>query len=160
VSGPLADGRSGVLIDGEATSVYRYHGDHEGFVVTDVWSVDALSPDPTDRTPQTDLRDIFSLVPGSSRFRVETMAPTAAPTGWHRTSTLDYEYIVSGEIDLFMEDGSSARLAAGDVNVQLGGLHQWWNRSGAPCVMVIVMIGVESPHEPGVVAGPPGGVGR
>jgi len=156
VSGVGPDGRSGVLSDGEASGVYRFGGAYEGFVATDVWSVDELSLDTDDRTAATDLRDIFGLLPGSSRFRVETMPPTPAPTGWHRTSTIDYEYIVSGEMDLFMEDGTSARLVAGDVNVQLGGLHQWWNRSAGPCVMVIVMLGVPSPFEPGVTEEPEG----
>jgi quercetin dioxygenase-like cupin family protein len=82
------------------------------------------------------------------------MAATAAPTGWHRTNTIDYEYIVSGRIDLLMEDGSSTTLEAGDVNVQLGGMHQWWNRYEEPCVLAIIMVGVPSDEEAGVLITP------
>jgi hypothetical protein len=150
VSGRAPDGRSGVLFDGEATSVFRNRRDEVEFVSTDVWSVDSLSLVPHDLAASTDLRDLFTLAPGSTRFRVLSMPPTAEPSGWHRTSTIDYEYVVSGEVDLLMEDGSSVHLGSGDVNVQLGGLHQWWNRSSEPCVMVILMVGVESDEPPGL----------
>ena len=89
------------------------------------------------------MTEIFDLAPGSSRFVIESMPPTPEPSGWHRTSTIDYEYIVSGKIDLAMGDGSVVTLEKGDVNVQLGGVHQWWNRYEEPCVLVIVMVGVE-----------------
>jgi len=150
VSGRAADGRSGVLADGEATSVFRNRRDDGEFVSTDVWSVDSLSLATDDAAATTDLRDLFTLAPGSTRFRILSMPPTAEPSGWHRTATIDYEYVVSGEVDLLMEDGTSAHLRAGDVNVQLGGLHQWWNRSTEPCVLVIVMVGVEGDEPPGL----------
>jgi quercetin dioxygenase-like cupin family protein len=94
------------------------------------------------------------------------MGPTPAPTNWHRTNTIDYEYIVSGRIDLLMEDGSAITLEAGDVNVQLGGVHQWWNRYQEPCVLLVVMVGVDSDEPPGVPASycrrraSPGGLAR
>jgi hypothetical protein len=38
--------------------------------------------------------------------------------------------------------------------VQLGGVHQWWNRYEEPCVLVIVMVGVEDEEPPGVFDSP------
>jgi quercetin dioxygenase-like cupin family protein len=114
--------------------------------------VDALSLETTDHADEASLTEIFSLAPGSTRFLIESMGSTEGPTGWHRTNTIDYEYIIAGRIDLLMEDGSAVTLEAGDVNIQLGGTHQWWNHYGEPCVIAIIMVGVPSEEIPGVKA--------
>ena len=46
----------------------------------------------------------------------------------HRTETLDYIVILSGEIDLEVDDGKTTTLKAGDVLVQRGGMHTWVNK--------------------------------
>ncbi len=148
VSGRTPDGRSTVIADGPATHLETHQLEGSPFQVLHFWNDDQLSLDTTDRTDQSTLGDIFTLVPGATRFSIESMAPTAEPTGWHRTSTIDYEYIVSGTIDLQLEDGSSVTLTKGDVNIQLGGMHQWWNHYDEPCVFLLVMLGVESDLPP------------
>jgi hypothetical protein len=150
VNGKTDDGAWGVLADGTATEVERHLVEGSPFDVLHLWNAGTLALDTTDRTDAATLGEIFTLAPGSSRFFIESMGPTTAPTNWHRTNTIDYEYIVSGRIDLLMEDGSSVTLGPGDVNVQLGGMHQWWNRYEEPCVLVIVMVAVESDEKPGV----------
>ena len=154
VSGRTAAGAWGVLHDGpsSATEIHRVQG--APFEVAHFWNVDALSLDTTDHAEEASLTEIFSLPPGSNRFLIESMGPTEAPTGWHRTNTIDYEYIISGRIDLLMEDGSTVTLEPGDVNIQLGGMHQWWNRYAEPCVIAITMVGVPSEEIPGVVTAP------
>jgi hypothetical protein len=150
INGKTAKGKWGVLEDGVASA--RESFTIEGtaaFEVQHFWNVATLSLETDDHSDASHLADIFTLAPGSSRFFIESMAPTAAPTGWHRTNTIDYEYIISGRIDLLMEDGTSSTLDAGDVNVQLGGMHQWWNRYDEPCVLAIVMVGVPSDDPPG-----------
>jgi Cupin domain len=120
--------------------VERHLVEGSPFDVLHLWSAGTLALETTDCTDAATLGEIF----------VESMGPTATPTNWHRTNTIDYEYIVSGRIDLRMEDGSSVTLGPGDVSVQLGGMHQWWNRYEEPCVLVIVMVAVESDEAPGV----------
>jgi hypothetical protein len=154
VSGKTATGAWGILADGPVESVERHEVQGSAFDVVHFWDAGELSLETIDRSPDANLSQIFALAPGSSRFFVESMAPTAAATGWHRTNTIDYEYIVSGRIDLLMEDGSSTTLEAGDVNVQLGGMHQWWNRYEEPCVLAIIMVGVPSDETPGVLIPP------
>ncbi len=136
VNGKTSEGKWGVLEDGEAGARESYDVEDGQFDIVHFWNVDSLSLETTDRSSASRLADIFTLPPGSSKFFIESMPSTAEPTGWHRTNTIDYEYIVSGRIDLLMEDGSSVTLDAGDVNVQLGGMHQWWNHYGEPCVLV------------------------
>jgi hypothetical protein len=51
-----------------------------------------------------------------------------------------------------MADGSAVTLGAGDVNIQLGGMHQWWNYYEEPFVFFCVMVGIESDEERGAPA--------
>jgi mannose-6-phosphate isomerase-like protein (cupin superfamily) len=57
----------------------------------------------------------------------------------HRTETIDYAIIISGEITMLLDD-SEVDLTAGDVVVQRGTNHAWSNRSNAPCRIAFVLI--------------------
>ncbi len=57
----------------------------------------------------------------------------------HRTETIDYAIVLSGEITMVL-DGADVLLKAGDVVVQCGTNHAWSNRSKAPCVVAFVLI--------------------
>ena len=59
--------------------------------------------------------------------------------GMHRTRTVDYVAILSGEIDLLLDD-SETHLRAGDVVVQRGTNHAWVNRGTEPCVAIVVLV--------------------
>jgi quercetin dioxygenase-like cupin family protein len=58
----------------------------------------------------------------------------------HRTSSIDYGVIVSGEIDMALENGQSVHLRAGDTYVQRGTMHTWINHGNAPCVIAVAII--------------------
>ncbi len=57
----------------------------------------------------------------------------------HRTRSLDYAIVLSGEIWAVMDVGET-RLVAGDVLVQRGTNHAWANRSNEPCIIAFVLI--------------------
>jgi mannose-6-phosphate isomerase-like protein (cupin superfamily) len=57
----------------------------------------------------------------------------------HRTETIDYALVLSGEITMVLDD-QDVLLKAGDVVVQCGTNHAWSNRSNAPCVVAFVLI--------------------
>ncbi len=59
--------------------------------------------------------------------------------GMHTTRTIDYGIILSGEIDLELDEGE-VHLAAGDVVVQRGTRHAWRNRSEEPCRVAFILI--------------------
>src|SRR5262245_34663312 len=67
----------------------------------------------------------------------------------HRTETIDYAIVLSGEITMVLDDGD-VDLKAGDVVVQCGTNHAWSNRSDAPCVVAFILIDGE--FEPGLKA--------
>ncbi len=65
--------------------------------------------------------------------------PNHVLPGMHRTRTLDYVLVLSGEIDLVMDD-SEVHLKQGDVVVQKGSNHAWVNRGETPCRIAAVVI--------------------
>lgn len=65
-------------------------------------------------------------------------APVRHP-GMHRTRSVDYGIVLSGEIDMIMDD-SEVHLTAGDVVVQRGTNHAWANRGIENCRIAFVLI--------------------
>jgi mannose-6-phosphate isomerase-like protein (cupin superfamily) len=69
------------------------------------------------------------------------MAGGLAPrhAAMHRTKSVDYIIILSGEIDMLLDD-SEVHLKAGDVVVQQGTNHAWVNRGKEPCRIAAILI--------------------
>ena len=57
----------------------------------------------------------------------------------HRTRSVDYAVVISGEIDMLLDD-SEVHLSAGDVLVQRGTGHAWVNRGKESCRVAFVLI--------------------
>ena len=67
----------------------------------------------------------------------------------HRTETIDYAIVLSGEIVCILDD-HDVTLRAGDVLVQVGTNHAWANRSNAVCEVAFIL--VDGAFEPGLKA--------
>ena len=61
--------------------------------------------------------------------------------GMHRTDTVDYVVVLSGEVSLELDDGETVHLSAGDCVVQNGTRHAWRNSSSAPCLIAFAIVG-------------------
>ena len=61
--------------------------------------------------------------------------------GMHTTNTVDFEFVISGEIWLELDDGREVHLKAGDTVVQNGTRHAWRNKLDEPCRLVVCLIG-------------------
>jgi len=61
--------------------------------------------------------------------------------GMHTTDTIDFEYIISGEVWLDLDDDATVQLRAGDTVVQNGTRHRWRNEGSEPCRIVVFMVG-------------------
>jgi quercetin dioxygenase-like cupin family protein len=80
--------------------------------------------------------------PGGVLFRVVTFPPD--PDGqMHRTDTVDFVTILSGELVLALEDGDEATLGPGDTVIQRGATHAWHNRTDQPAVASVVLVSAE-----------------
>jgi quercetin dioxygenase-like cupin family protein len=112
-----------------------------GATVYPVWSSEGF-PVNNDGQEDEGQRKTGTTLPNGMIFRVLEFAPGLAPRN-HRTDSIDYGVILSGEIDMEL-DGTSVHLKAGDVFVQRGTIHNWINRGTAPCVIAIVLIAAKS----------------
>jgi len=102
-----------------------------------VWTTESF---PVDNTVDEDggKRQVGTTLKNGTVFRVVEFAPGVSPRN-HRTDSVDYAAVMSGEIDMELDD-SVVHLKAGDVLVQRGTIHNWVNRGTEPCVMVFVLI--------------------
>lgn len=62
--------------------------------------------------------------------------------GMHKTQSVDYLVIISGEIWLILDE-EEVCLKAGDICVQRGTLHAWSNRTEEPCLLAAILLDAE-----------------
>jgi len=72
-------------------------------------------------------------------IRVTEFAP-GSPGFMHRTETVDYAILLSGECDLELDDGKTVHMKPGDICVQRGTMHAWVNNGSVPAVFAFVLI--------------------
>ena len=167
VTGHDNTGKAVVIFDGDAPNVrVRQHGTGS----TQLWRTHST---PADNSGSGDavLGEIPLKPPeGGSVFRIVEFAPesqvalgedtgTLASTlgahepegtalrhpGSHRTDTIDYAVVISGEIDLWLDDEQDdVNLKAGDVIVQRGTNHAWVNKGTEPCQICFILIDAKS----------------
>lgn len=89
--------------------------------------------------PDLDMDDVI----GEVAVKVPGLAEVLDPDhpGMHRTDTIDFGYVASGEVWLELDDATETRLSAGDCFIQCGTRHAWHNRSSQPCLMIVTTIG-------------------
>ncbi|GAP93260.1 putative cupin 2 domain-containing protein [Rosellinia necatrix] len=85
--------------------------------------------------------------PGGVNFCVSNIAPRFA-VPMHRTLSLDYAVVLSGEIALRLEGGAERVVRAGEFVVQGGVAHAWVNRADEPCRIAFVTVGARKVARP------------
>ena len=163
VTGHDAKGRSVVLMDGE--SPYSFFLEKAGGLqLTELWETRSSPAGNSGAKDAADRERRIEPVGGGTVFRIIEYPPdsvrlrTLEPDsffpemgaqaaekaerrhpGMHRTRTLDYCVVLSGEIYAMLDEGE-VLLRAGDCLVQRGTRHAWSNRSEEPCVIAFVLI--------------------
>ncbi len=143
VTGHDGKGKAVVTIDEVSRDVVSFR---PGATITNVWSTAGF---PADNMGEA---DAAKEITGTTRdngtvFRIIEYAPGVTPRN-HRTSSIDYAVVLSGEIDMELDD-QVVTLRAGDVLVQRGTVHNWVNRSHAPCVIAFVLIAARPVEQDG-----------
>jgi len=103
-----------------------------------IWTTNDLPVHFTEDGEDKGARQIGTTITGGSVFRVVEFGPGVAPRK-HRTDSIDYAVVMSGEIDMEMDD-TVVHLKAGDVLVQRGTIHNWVNKGKSPCVIAFILI--------------------
>jgi quercetin dioxygenase-like cupin family protein len=93
-----------------------------------------------------------TTVEGGTVFRIVQYSPGVTPRN-HRTDSIDYAVVISGAIEMELDNGVVAQLKAGDVLVQRGTIHNWINRGTEPCTIAFVLISAKSVTDGGKTLG-------
>ena len=165
VTGKDATGKAVVLMDSAAPNVHVRK--EAGLAATFLWLTNSFPALLDQHQGPDSQRTGIAPPPNGTIFRVVEFAPENEITadyetrlqltrqlglapegstrdrprdpGMHRTRSLDYAIVLSGEIDMLLDD-SEVHLQAGDVVVQQGTNHAWVNRSERPCQIAFVLI--------------------
>jgi len=165
VTGKDASGKAVVLFDGPAANV-RVRKD-TGAAATLLWLSEATPADVPRKDDAAAQYAAIPPPSNGTIFRVVEVGPEASiqadyearlaharqmglapegPThdhprhpGMHRTSTLDYAIILSGEVHMLLDD-SEVHLKTGDVVIQQATNHAWVNHGDQPCRIAFILI--------------------
>jgi mannose-6-phosphate isomerase-like protein (cupin superfamily) len=159
VTGHDDSGTAIIAMDGEAQNIRVRKAN--GLTSTLLWVEDETPSDNSGNIDKAD-RDIGVAPPdGGSVFRIVEFTPdndsvsneemkkelgldpdSGGPVrhpGMHRTRSVDYGIVLSGEIDMLVDE-DEVHLTAGDVVVQRGTNHAWANRGTEPCRIAFILI--------------------
>jgi quercetin dioxygenase-like cupin family protein len=125
-----------ILSDAEVAMAPFPGADAKGAVV---WTTGSLPAD-NSADVEGDRREAGASLNGGSVMRVTEFGPGFV-SPMHRTLSIDYAMVLSGELEMELDSGVRVRLGPGDTVVQRGGAHRWRNPSlEQPCRIVICMI--------------------
>jgi hypothetical protein len=154
VTGIGRDGRSTIITDEEkvlGTSKEAGLGvndgelrstDDSGVGVKRLWSTTGAPP--ACERPATDPLLALPLAPGDTIWMDLRFGPDT-DYEFHRTDSIDFNWITGGEVELILED-ASVLLQPGDSAVIPGVLHRW--RSAPGWTATIFMVGLAPVGEP------------
>jgi quercetin dioxygenase-like cupin family protein len=138
VTGHEGQGRAKVLID---ETVKNVASQRPGALYSVIWSTEGF-PVSNDNDVDPSGKKIGTTIPDGTVFRIVSFGPGVAPRN-HRTDSIDYAVVMSGEIDMDL-DGTIVHLKAGDVLVQRGTIHNWINKGTEPCVIAFTLVSARS----------------
>jgi quercetin dioxygenase-like cupin family protein len=137
VTGHDPDGRSVVLSDGPTPKSHAI----PGAIFHELWNTtEAPAPlMPTEPREPTDRPLVTPPDRDGSVIRIVELAPRSR-SPMHRTETIDYGIVLSGNVVLVLDDGSETMLRAGDVVVQRGTEHAWANPENESASMAFILL--------------------
>jgi quercetin dioxygenase-like cupin family protein len=139
VTGHDGTGRAVVKIDEIATNIVSKRPGSSSIVA---WSTQGF-PVNNDGEIDPSGASIGTTIENGTVFRIGRYAPGVSARN-HRTDSIDYAVVMSGEIDMELDDGVTVHLKAGDVLVQRGTLHNWVNRGEEACVIAFVLVSAKA----------------
>jgi len=126
-----------VILSDDQVAMAPFPGaDAKGAVV---WTTGSVPADNASDV-KGDRRDVGASLRGGSVMRITEFGPGFV-SPMHRTLSIDYALVLSGELEMELDSGALVRLRSGDTVVQRGGAHLWRNPSpDMPCRIVVCMI--------------------
>ena len=145
VTGHDDQGRAVVARDDTIEIAYRQPELGYGGVL--LWTTQGF---PVDNSGDVDgaQQQVGITVANGTIFRIVEFQP-GNQARMHRTDSIDYAVVMSGEIDMELDDGVTTHLKAGDILVQRGTIHNWMNRGTEPCAIAFILIDAKPAEEGG-----------
>ncbi|GJN82185.1 hypothetical protein PLIIFM63780_005722 [Purpureocillium lilacinum] len=133
------DGKSIISSDSDMPSFSPFGPQGSSFAVFDVRnSIPVTNTDPISSFSNT----LPRCPPGGSVFCITDIKPGGrAPM--HRTQSIDYCIVLSGEIVIRLDGGEQRTVRSGEFIVQQGVNHQWINEAQETCRIAFVMLGAQ-----------------
>jgi len=113
--------------------------------MTTIWTTATVPADLNDETDGRE-RDAGTTLKGGSVIRIVDMLPGAS-SPLHRTNSIDYGIIMSGTIELELDNNNFKTLEAGDIIVQRGTIHKWRNPSADNVCRIVFVLTEAKPFE-------------
>ncbi|KAI0724620.1 hypothetical protein C8T65DRAFT_7233 [Cerioporus squamosus] len=156
VTGHREDGVA--IVKGDKVMESHASEKFQGVRAGPIWRTGSLpvndTNDDTDGATREATGDLGIVVKEGTNLLFTDLAP-GATAGMHRTSSLDYNILISGKVILIMEDGSETLVEnPGDIVVQRGTIHAWRNPGPEWARWVTVIIDAKPAVVIGVALGP------
>jgi quercetin dioxygenase-like cupin family protein len=135
VTGHDADGRA-VFKSEDFTPARMIPSGDAAFLL--LWTTATVPADNNDEIDGRE-RDAGLTLNNGSVFRIVDMLP-GKESPMHRTNSIDYGIVLSGEVELELDDGRKTTVREGGVVVQRGTSHLWRNNTDKPCRIAFVLI--------------------
>lgn len=103
-----------------------------------IWSTATVPGDNNDETDGRE-RSAGLTLHGGSVIRIVDMLP-GGESPMHRTNSIDYGVILSGTVELELDDGSVTSLSSGDIVIQRGTMHRWRNPSATQSTRIAFIL--------------------
>jgi len=113
--------------------------------MTTIWTTATVPADLNDETDGRE-RDAGTTLKGGSVIRIVDMLPGAS-SPLHRTNSIDYRIIISGTIELELDNNNFKTIEAGDIIVQRGTIHKWRNPSADNVCRIVFVLTEAKPFE-------------
>ncbi len=109
-----------------------------------MWTTPTVPADNNDPTDGRN-RDAGLTLHEGSVIRVVDMLPGGS-SPMHRTSSIDYGIVMSGHVELELDDGAKTLLGPGDIVVQRGTIHLWRNPSDTEISRIVFVLIEAKPY--------------
>jgi quercetin dioxygenase-like cupin family protein len=142
VTGHSENGKATFVSDNQFETVVIPTGDA---AMATIWTTTTVPADLNDETDGRE-RDAGTTLKGGSVIRIVDMLPNAS-SPMHRTNSIDYGIVLSGTIELELENQEIKTLSQGDIIVQRGTIHKWRNPSDTEVCRIVFILTEAKPFQ-------------
>ena len=142
VTGHNDEGKAIFISDNEYETIIIPSGDA---AMATIWTTATVPADLNDETDGRE-RDAGTTLKGGSVIRIVDMLPNAS-SPLHRTNSIDYGIVMSGKIELELDNQVFKTVETGGIIVQRGTIHKWRNPSSEEICRIVFVLTEAKPFE-------------